>query len=180
MIELLHWLLTLTAKGITPAVVASKDRQRNPIDRWHARCGRPTVEGPKTCRVDLPPNVLADHCWAPTVYNVQTCSKLQTDKRVPEITGAEGKVEANADGSYDAYFGPERPAGKKNHWMQSVPGKGWHMLCRLHGPEQAWFDQSWRPIEIVCVEQRGSKDSQVPTGGTCQHRKRTSTTGGTS
>jgi hypothetical protein len=32
-----------------------------------------------------------------------------------------------------------------------VPGKGWCMLLRLYGPEQAWFDKSWRPGEIELV-----------------------------
>jgi hypothetical protein len=28
--------------------------------------------------------------------------------------------------------------------VQTVPGKGWHMLFRLYGPEQAWFDKTYR------------------------------------
>jgi len=38
--------------------------------------------------------------------------------------------------------------GQKDNWVQTVPGKGWHMLFRLYGPEQAWFDRTWRPSEI--------------------------------
>jgi len=34
----------------------------------------------------------------------------------------------------------------------SKPGMDWHMLFRLYGPEQAWFDQTWRPGEIELVE----------------------------
>ena len=46
----------------------------------------------------------------------------------------------------------EPPDGKESNWVQTVPGKGWHMLFRLYGPEQAWFDKTWRPSEVELVE----------------------------
>ena len=58
----------------------------------------------------------------------------------------------NPDGTIDLYFGPEPPDGHEANWIQTVPGKGWHMLFRLYGPEQAWFDKTWRPSEIELVE----------------------------
>ena len=48
-----------------------------------------------------------------TLYNVQTRSMLQTDTLYPEISSADGKVQPNADGSYDIYFGPEAPDGQR-------------------------------------------------------------------
>ncbi len=42
--------------------------------------------------------------------------------------------------------------GKESNWVQTVPGMGWHMLFRLYGPEQAWFDKTWRPSEIQLVK----------------------------
>ena len=113
--------------------------------------GQP-LDGSKTYKVHLPKNVPAKQFWAFTLYNVQTRSMLQTDQRFPEITSAEGKVQKNADGSYDVYFGPKAPKGKESNWIQTVPGMGWHMLFRLYGPEQAWFDKTWRPSEIELVK----------------------------
>jgi len=140
------------ATGITPAMVTPKvgsgtqyiagirDSKGNPLD------------GSKTYKVHLPPNVPAKQFWAFTLYNVQTRSMLQTDQQFPEISSNDKGLKKNKDGSYDVYFGPTPPKGKKSNWIQTVPGMGWHMLFRLYGPEQAWFDKTWRPSEIEIVE----------------------------
>ena len=54
----------------------------------------------------------------------------------------------NADGSVDLYFGPKAPEGKKENWIQTVPGKGWFTILRLYGPLEPWFDKTWQPGEI--------------------------------
>jgi hypothetical protein len=140
------------ATGITPAMVTPKVGSGTQyIAGMRDSAGRP-LDGGKTYEVHLPPDVPANQFWAFTVYDVQTRSMLQTDQRFPEITSADAGVQQNADGSYNVYFGPEAPAGKESNWVQTVPGKGWHMLFRLYGPEQAWFDKTWRPSEIELVE----------------------------
>ena len=136
------------ATGITPAMVnpgVGKGSQY--IAGLRDQQGKP-LDGAKTYRVHLPPDVPANQFWAFTVYDVQTRSMLQTDQRYPEIASKSPDLEQNADGSYDVYFGPQAPEGKEGNWIQTLPGKGWHMLFRLYGPEQAWFDQTWRPSEI--------------------------------
>ena len=140
------------ATGITPAMVTPKVGSGTQyIAGMRDSKGRP-FEGGKTYKVHLPPNVPAKQFWAFTVYDVQTRSMLQTDQRFPEITSAEKSVQKNTDGSYDVYFGPKAPKGKESNWIQTVPGRGWHMLFRLYGPEQAWFDKTWRPSEIELVK----------------------------
>jgi hypothetical protein len=57
----------------------------------------------------------------------------------------------NEDGSYDVYIGPEAPQGKEGNWIQTIPGKGFLVILRLYGPLESWFDQTWRPGEIVKV-----------------------------
>ena len=47
---------------------------------------------------------------------------------------------------------PRTPAGKEGNWIQTVPGKGWHMLFRLYGPLGPWFDKTWRPGEPELLE----------------------------
>jgi hypothetical protein len=54
----------------------------------------------------------------------------------------------NPDTSVDVYFGPKPPPGKESNWVQTIPGKGWNTILRLYGPEQSWFDKTWRPGEI--------------------------------
>ena len=140
------------ATGITPAMVnpvvgsgsqyiaGMRDAAGNPFD------------GGKTYKAHLPPNVPAKDFWAFTLYNVQTRSMLQTDARFPEISSADGNVQPNEDGSYDIYFGPEPPEGKESNWLQTVPGMGWHMLFRIYGPLEPWFNKSWRPSEVELLE----------------------------
>lgn len=140
------------ATGITPAMVNPKvGKGTQYIAGLRDSDGNP-FDGSKTYKVHLPPDVPARQFWAFTLYNVQTRSMLQTDQRFPEITSADASIQQNADGSYDVYFGPEPPKGKESNWVQTIPGKGWHMLFRLYGPEQAWFDKTWRPSEVELVK----------------------------
>jgi hypothetical protein len=36
--------------------------------------------------------------------------------------------------------------------LSSIPGKSWLILLRMHGPEQAWIDKTWRPGELELME----------------------------
>ncbi|MEL7013045.1 MAG: DUF1214 domain-containing protein, partial [Pseudomonadota bacterium] len=141
------------ATGITPSMVNPQVGKGTQYIAGMRDANGDPLDGAKTYKVTLPKDVPAKQFWAFTVYNVQTRSMLQTDQLYPEITSADGKVQQNDDGSYDVYFGPEAPEGQDSNWVQTVPGMGWHMLFRLYGPEQAWFDQTWRPSEIELVDQ---------------------------
>jgi hypothetical protein len=110
------------------------------------------LQGGKTYKVRLPPNVPAKDFRSFVVYENQTRSMLQTDQRYPSIgNDNNGKLAVNADGSIDVWFGPTAPKGHGSNWVQTVPGKGWSVALRLYGPEEAWFDKSWRPGEIEMV-----------------------------
>jgi hypothetical protein len=54
---------------------------------------------------------------------------------------------ANADGSVDISFGPERPQGAEN-WLRTVPGRGYFIIIRLYGPDQPYFDNAWTPSDL--------------------------------
>jgi len=58
----------------------------------------------------------------------------------------------NKDGFVDLYFGPEPPKGKEKSWVKTVPGKGWFSLLRLYGPEQAFFDRTWKPGDFERIK----------------------------
>jgi hypothetical protein len=112
--------------------------------------GRP-LDGNKTYRIHVPPNVPARRFWDITLYDNQTRSLVQTDQPFPGVTSIDPETVMNADGSCDVYIGPKKPEEKVN-WIQSIPGKGWNLLWRIYGPEQEWYDKKWRPSEIEEVK----------------------------
>jgi hypothetical protein len=111
--------------------------------------GKP-LDGAQNYQLHYPPDVPAKDFWSVLVYDNQTRSMLQTDQQYPSVMSQRG-VQANPDGSYDIYFGPEAPEGKESNWIQTIPGKGFSVILRFYGPLQSWFDQTWRPGEIEPV-----------------------------
>ena len=106
------------------------------------------LDGGKTYRLHMPPNIPAKDFWSFTIYDNQTRSMLQTDQQFPAVGSLTKGLLVNADNSVDVYFGPKAPAGKENNWVQTIPGKGWNTLLRLYGPLEPWFNKTWRPGEI--------------------------------
>lgn len=113
----------------------------------HDAAGR-YLDGGKTYRLHLPPNIPVANFWSVILYDNQTRSMLQTDQQWPAVSSQTKGLVVNPDSSVDVYFGPVAPMGKENNWVQTVPGKGWNTLLRLYGPLQPWFDKTWRPGEI--------------------------------
>lgn len=116
----------------------------------HDAAGR-YLDGAKTYRLHLPPDIPVKDFWSVLVYDPQTRSMLQTDQRFPSLSSQKKDLTVNPDTSADVYFGPEPPAGKQSNWIQTMPGKGWFTVLRLYGPLEPWFDKTWRPGEIELV-----------------------------
>lgn len=110
------------------------------------------LDGSKNYKLNIPANVPAADFWSVVVYDPQTRSELQTGQPFPSKNSKRNKLESNADGSIDLYFGPKAPEGKEDNWIQTVPGKGWWTILRLYGPLEPWFDKTWRPGEFELVK----------------------------
>ena len=106
------------------------------------------LDGTKTYTLTLPPDPPAKNFWSVDVYDTQTRSLLQTDNPYPSVMSLGDTVDANDDGSYTIWFGPQPPARHQNNWIQTIPGKSWFPMLRLYGPLQPWFDKKWQPSEI--------------------------------
>ena len=139
------------ATGITPAMAARNVGVGSQYLIAYLDRNGDALDGSKTYKIHLPPNVPAKDFWSFTLYDNQTRSMLQTDQRLPAVDSL-GKVMANADGSYDVYFGPKPPKGMENNWIQTVPGKGWNTIFRLYGPLEPFYDQTWKPSDPELVE----------------------------
>ncbi|ASP35015.1 DUF1254 domain-containing protein [Labrenzia sp. VG12] len=106
------------------------------------------LDGSKSYSLTIPANAPAKDFWSVVVYDPQTRSELQTSQPFPSKNNKRDKLVENEDGSVTLHFGPEAPAGKEDNWVQTVAGKGWFAILRLYGPEEAWFEKTWRPGEI--------------------------------
>jgi hypothetical protein len=106
------------------------------------------LDGGKSYRLHLPPDIPAKRFWSLVVYDPQTRSLLQTDQQFPSFSSLRKDIVINHDTSVDVWFGPEPPSGNGINWIQTVPGKGWFTILRLYGPLEPWFDKTWRPDEI--------------------------------
>jgi hypothetical protein len=139
------------ATGVTPAMAM----KRVGIGSQYAEAttdskGKP-LDGSRTYKIHLPPNIPAKNFWSFVVYDNQTRSMLQTDQRFPSIGSQKKELVVNKDTSVDIWFGPEAPKGHESNWIQTVPGKGWNVLLRLYGPGESWFDKTWKPGEFELV-----------------------------
>jgi hypothetical protein len=140
------------ATGVTPAMADKIVGQGSQYaGAFRDSKGQP-LDGAKNYRLHLPPNIPIKNFWSLIAYDNQTRSMLQTDQRFPMVSSQNEKLEINADGSVDVYFGPKAPAGKENNWVQTIPGKGWNTLLRLYSPLEPWFDKTWRPGEIEAID----------------------------
>jgi len=141
--------------GITPAmcmrltgvgsqyIVAFKDSAGEALD------------GAKSYRVKLPPDIPAARFWSLTLYDNQTRSMLQTPQRFPRA-GSQSypspAANADDDGSTTVTFAPEQPSDSRNgNWIQTTGGKGFFVILRLYSPLPPYFDKTWRPSEIESV-----------------------------
>jgi hypothetical protein len=139
------------ATGITPAMSAKMVGVGSQYAAAFTDAKGQPLDGSKTYRLHLPPNIPAKNFWSIVLYDNQTRSMLQTDQQFPSIGSEKKGIVANPDTSVDVYFGPLAPAGKESNWVQTWPGKGWNVLLRLYGPLQPWFDKTWKPGEIEAV-----------------------------
>ena len=140
------------ATGITPAMSMKMVGTGSQYAAAFTDARSQPLDGGKTYRLHLPPNIPVKDFWSFVVYDNQTRSQLQTDQQFPSISSQRKGVVVNPDTSVDVYFGPKAPPGKESNWVQTWPGKGWNVIMRLYGPLQPFFDKTWRPGEIEEVK----------------------------
>ena len=110
------------------------------------------LDGGKTYKLTAPGPVPGKLFWSMTVYDVDTRCLIATDQDRAAIRSHLDKPQANADGSYDLYFGPKAPAGEEAMWIRTIPGKGWWSCFRIYGPQAPAFDGTWKLNDIAKVQ----------------------------
>ncbi len=68
-------------------------------------------------------------------------------------TNGFNKVATNTDGSIDLYFGPQKPANvADSNSIQTADGRDFLVALRLYGTGVEFYDQSWKPDDVVKVK----------------------------
>jgi len=110
------------------------------------------LDGAKTYKLHVPPNVPVKDNWSVTIYDTQTRSMLQTDQKFAGVNSLGDTMKKNADGSIDVIFAPQAPKGMENNWIQTIPEKSWFIIFRAYGPLEPWLDKTWRPGELELIK----------------------------
>jgi hypothetical protein len=109
------------------------------------------LEGGKSYSLHLPANIPAANYWSMTVYDALTASGVANGQPWPSLNQMDKPI-VNTDGSINLYYGPTAPAGKEKNWLQTVPGRGYFVILRLYSPKESFFNQTWKPDDIVKVK----------------------------
>jgi hypothetical protein len=105
------------------------------------------LDGGRNYKLRLPPGIPAKLFWSVTLYDPMTGAGLDNGQRFPSLNQMD-KPMLGADGSVDIYFGPKSPGEGKN-WMATVADQGFFVMVRLYGPSKPFFDQTWKPDDVV-------------------------------
>ena len=107
------------------------------------------LDGSNTYRLRLPPNRPAALFWAATAYNITDGTMPETQQLLPSTNGYYD-IPTNDDGSIDLWWGPTKPDGVADAaFIQTVEGRNFVACVRLYGTEAAFYDQTWRPDDLV-------------------------------
>ncbi len=107
--------------------------------------------GENTYHLHFPPNAPAANYWSVVLYDADSRGLLNNGEPFPSIA-SNTNVKLNEDGSADMVFSPTAPKNENDNWIKTVPGKGWFAGVRFYSPTKAFFDQSWKPGNIVKVQ----------------------------
>ncbi|KAF9888649.1 hypothetical protein FE257_008407 [Aspergillus nanangensis] len=110
------------------------------------------LDGSNSYKLHLPPQPPAAQFWAVTAYNITDGTMTAAEQFMPSVNALD-KVDTNSDGSVDLYFGPSQPAGAPDsNWIQTVDGLHFLATVRLYGAGVEFFDQTWKPDDLVKLE----------------------------
>jgi hypothetical protein len=111
------------------------------------------LNGSNTYKLHLPPNAPAALFWAVTLYNITDGTMVETPQLMPSINSLNEAVVKNSDGSIDLWFGPSKPSDAPDtNFIQTVSGRNFLAAVRLYGTGAEFFDQAWKPDDVVKVE----------------------------
>ena len=143
-----------TADGITPAMAARMpDGLGSRYQTTYKDNKGEFLDGNKTYKLHMLPNVPAAMFWSVTVYDPYSRCEIKTTQPFPSVSSQKVPAPvANDDGSVDIYFSNELPDGvAEQNWVQTLPNQGFFVYIRYYGPTKEFHEQSWIPNDVELV-----------------------------
>jgi hypothetical protein len=109
------------------------------------------LDGSKHYKLHLSKDVPAKNFWSLVVYDVGSRSMIINDQGRVQIDTFD-KFKRNADGTVDLYVGPTPPKDLESNWIQTNPGTGFFVYFRLYGPEEEFFDGTWKLDDLEKIK----------------------------
>lgn len=107
------------------------------------------LNGSNTYKLRLPAGIPAELFWAVTAYNITDGTMPETKQLLPSTNGYYD-IPKQSDGSIEIWFGPSKPEGVADAaFIQTIPGRNFLATVRLYGTGDAFYDQAWRPDDLV-------------------------------
>ena len=138
------------AAGNSPSMMAKNVGQGSQYLWTYRDADGAFLDGSKTYKLHVLPNIPAGNFWSVLVYDTMSRSELQNGQPFPSVSSYTKPI-VNPDGSIDILFGPNEPKAKSN-WIKTVPGKGFFPMFRFYGPAEPFFDKTWKLEDLVEVK----------------------------
>lgn len=107
------------------------------------------LSGSETYQLTVPAEVPARDFWSVIAYSKKTKAFIYNDiEKVGLSSYDKSKMKLNDDGSVDIYFSKIAPSGKESNWIPTA-GEDFFLLFRFYGPEEAFFDKSFKLPDLV-------------------------------
>ncbi|MCP4983335.1 MAG: DUF1254 domain-containing protein [Gammaproteobacteria bacterium] len=107
--------------------------------------------GQDTYKMIVPKDTPVKDFWSVIVYSMRTKGFIREMPEIGLSTRDVDTMQANDDGSWDIYFGPEAPPGKESNFIPTG-GEDFFLIFRLYGPESKDFYKTWMLGDVVKVK----------------------------
>ena len=143
-----------TADGITPAMAMQMPEGKGSrYQTTYKDAAGDYLDGSKTYKLTMPPNVPVALFWSVTLYDPWTRCELQS-RPYPSISSQRTPAPTTkADGSIDIYFAAEKPKSiPEQNWIPTLPDRGFFAYIRYYGPLKPFNEKTWVPNDVELVK----------------------------
>jgi len=110
------------------------------------------LSGKQNYKFNVPADVPAKDFWSVITYGKTTKSFIYNDADIVGLSSYDkSSLKVNSDGTIDIYLCEKAPAGLESNWIPTA-GEDFFLLFRLYGPEEAYFDKSFKLPDVEKVK----------------------------